>query len=105
MTASRFQPGQSGNPAGRRLGSRNKLSEGFVEALFADFEAHGVEAIQRTREEKPDVYIRVIASLLPKEIKVEAVSDMTDDQLEARISSLSAALNFGMGNLKPRGNA
>jgi hypothetical protein len=45
------------------------------------------------------------AGLLPKEIKVEAVSDLTDDQLEARISSLSAALNFGMGNLKPRGNA
>lgn len=105
MTASRFQPGQSGNPSGRRLGSRNKLSEAFVEALFQDFKAHGVEAIQRTRQESPEVYVKVIASLLPKEVKAGAVSDLTDDQLEARISSLSAALNLGLGTLKPRGSA
>ena len=36
--------------------------------LCADFEAARAEAIERCRLERPDVYIRVIASLLPKQV-------------------------------------
>jgi hypothetical protein len=65
---SRFQPGQSGNPAGRPKGSRHRLSEALLRDLCADFEENGMAAIVRCRVEDPSTYVRLIASLLPKQI-------------------------------------
>jgi len=64
----RFKPGQSGNPAGRPKGARQKLERRFLLALLKDFKAEGAEAIKKTREDKPDAYLNVIAKVLPKEI-------------------------------------
>ncbi|WP_051625856.1 DUF5681 domain-containing protein [Kozakia baliensis] len=64
-----FKPGQSGNPAGRQKGTRNKLSEEFVSALFNDFQENGVEAIMAMRQEKPNEYVKVIASLIPAQFQ------------------------------------
>lgn len=90
-----FQVGQVANPAGRPKGSRNKLGEAFLEALHADFEQHGAETIQRVREERPQDYLKVVASLLPRELKVETVADLPDDQLDERIGALIDALGLG----------
>jgi hypothetical protein len=64
----RFKPGQSGNPAGRPKGSRNKLGEQFLKKLEADFKRHGEEVIQAVRLEKPDVYLKVVAQIVPKQM-------------------------------------
>lgn len=69
-----WQPGQSGNPAGRPKGARNKLTESFLDALLADFIAsqddktQGAAAIADMRKEKPGDYAKMIAALLAKEL-------------------------------------
>jgi hypothetical protein len=67
---SRWKPGESGNPKGRPKGSRNKLGEDFLKMLAADFEEHGSAVIEKVRETKPEVYLRVVADLLPRDFKI-----------------------------------
>jgi SepF-like predicted cell division protein (DUF552 family) len=87
----KFKPGQSGNPAGKPQGARNKLSNAFLEAMRKDFEEHGEAAIRVARIEKPTEYLRTIASIIPKEFEIthtNAVKELSDDELEAFISQL-----------------
>jgi hypothetical protein len=90
----KFQPGQSGNPKGRPKGARNALGELFLEAMHDDFLEHGAAAIIAVRTEKPDQYLKVVASILPKDlnINVNQTDHMTDEQLVERIRSLDAAI-------------
>lgn len=90
----RFEPGNPGRPKG----SRNKLGEAFIEALHDDFNEHGVVAIQSMRGTDPGGYVRVIASLLPKEFKIETTSDLTDEQLDARIRTLASLVEVGVAD-------
>lgn len=92
-----WKPGQSGNPAGRPKGSRNKLAEDFVAVLYEDFQKNGRAAIQKCREDSPETYVKVIAGLLPREmhIKDSPLEDMSDDDIRdalARIAALRTAL-------------
>lgn len=84
----RFGPGNPGKPKG----SRHALGEAFVKALHDDFQEHGVETIQKVRLEKPDAYVKVVASLLPKEFKIETVSELTDEQLDAKLRQFATLL-------------
>ena len=56
-----------------------------------DFEKHGTEVIERVRIEKPEAYIKVIASLLPKDLNlnVAKLDDLSDEQLLERLRSLT----------------
>jgi len=85
-----FKPGNPGRPKG----SRNKLGEAFVQALQESFEKHGPETIEKVRVEKPDQYLKVIASLLPKqlEIKEGAFDGLGDDELAALVAAARSAL-------------
>ena len=92
-----WKPGQSGNPAGKPKGARNKLGEDFIQALHEDFQEHGMAAVVAVRTEKPDAYLKVIASLLPKELKITNESDLTDEQLIERIRQLDAVIRPFLG--------
>lgn len=91
----KWQKGVSANPAGRPRGARNKLGEAFIQALADDFDEHGIAAIQVVRAEKPDQYLKVIASLLPKDVNLNLTNnlgELSDDELLGEIRKLHASL-------------
>src|SRR5205823_3162388 len=89
MPTNLWQPGVSGNPAGRLRGSRNKLSEAVVCALLRDFSKHGEKAIARVRRDQPGIYLKVPALSIPRQDKLEhtnTIKTMTDEEIESAIA-------------------
>ena len=88
----RFISGNIGG--GRPKGARNKLGEAFVSDMLADWEEHGAVVIAQVREEKPDQYLKVVASVLPKElnVKVSELDELSDEQLQRQLAHVVAQL-------------
>ena len=86
----RFITGNNGG--GRPMGARNKLSEQFIHDIYASWQAHGKAAIREMIETKPSEYVKVVASLLPKELNIDhsGLEDLTDKQLVQRLKALTA---------------
>jgi hypothetical protein len=97
-----FVAGQCANPAGRPKGSRHKLGEAFIQAMLNDFEEHGSKVVEAVRTEQPAQYLKVVASILPKELNIRttATEEMSDDDLAlgiAALQSILAAQSAGTG--------
>jgi hypothetical protein len=86
---------------GRLRGSRNKLSEAVICALYRDFSKHGEKAIAKVRRDQPGVWLKVLAMLIPRDHTVQhsnPIKDLTDEQLEAAIEYIEAALAAKAGD-------
>jgi hypothetical protein len=73
--------------------SRQRLAETMVASLYADWCEHGVTAIEKVRQERPADYLKIIASIIPKEVHVRerSLEDMSDEELFAAIDMLRNA--------------
>src|SRR5262249_25522106 len=67
-TCGRVVTGNKFGCAGRPLGSKVRLSEKFLSELGKNFNKHGAKVIQQVRKNSPEIYLRVIAQLVPKEM-------------------------------------
>src|SRR5215475_7766179 len=88
--ATQFQPGRP-KTGGRRKGSRDRIATALLEAIAKDFEQFGGEAIIIARKERPVEYLRVVASLLPREFEVTTTNitaELSDEELEVLIEQV-----------------
>ncbi len=76
-TSTSWKPGQTGNPAGRPKGTKDAINKAFVDDVTKDWRECGKEALERARKERPAEYVRMVASLLPKDqnLRVESSTD------------------------------
>jgi hypothetical protein len=62
-----FQPGGPGGP-GRPKGAKNRLGERYLCDLEEAWKEHGAEVIRSVIESDPATFLKVVASLVPKEL-------------------------------------
>lgn len=68
--STKWKPGQSGNPLGRPQGARSKFAEAACADALADWTANGAATLERVRATDPSTYLRVLFSIIPKDIAV-----------------------------------
>ena len=91
-----FRQGVSGNPHGNRHRTRHLLNQEFMQALLLNFRHQGKKAIEKVARNQPAVYLKILALLVPREMKVEhtnSIKAMSDEQLEAAIEALQAMID------------
>lgn len=72
-----FPPGRSGNPAGRPKGARSKFSDAFFADVAQVWQEEGMTALKSVAMNDPGTFIRVCASLVPKQFKAELTDQRT----------------------------
>jgi len=76
--ATRFQPGQSGNPAGRPKGARNVISQRFLEDMLTVWNEPnergnktGIDAIREIAKTRPGQFVAAVGNLVPREFSLD----------------------------------
>ena len=67
----KFQPGVSGNPHGRPKGSKNKVSEDFVQAYAKIFAEKGEEVLRDLAENDKATFAKIGAGFVPKDFNMD----------------------------------
>ncbi len=94
-SAMTFKQGVSGNPHGNRHRTRHLLNQEFMQALLLNFRHQGKKAIEKVARTQPAAYLKILALLVPRELKVEqsqGVKAMSDEQIEQAIEAIQTML-------------
>lgn len=74
-----WKPGQTGNPKGRPVAARQRLTDSFIRDLSAHYAQHGAEIITRVAEEDPVAYMNIVARFIPKETELTITGNVNLD--------------------------
>jgi hypothetical protein len=74
--------------------AKKTLGDEFLAAVRADFRAHGAGVIASVRADKPDQYLKIVLSVLPKDfdVTINHLDALSDDEIRQRIRGLEAVL-------------
>ena len=86
-----WKKGQSGNPYGRPLGSRQKVNERFLHDFASVWNVHGRKALVACAKDDPSTFVRVAAALLPAKVDLD-IANRSDRTLEAVQADIAAAI-------------
>lgn len=94
----RFLPGHNYSQ-GKSRGARNRVGSALLHAIADDFEVHGIDVVQKVREDRPVDYLKICISLLPKDLtlNINPMVEMSDDELHARMLDLDDTLTSHIG--------
>ena len=78
----------------RRKRARKTLGDDFLAAVRADFRAYGAGVIAEVRADKPDQYLKIVLSVLPKDFDatINQMDGLSDDEIRSRIRALEAVV-------------
>ena len=84
----------SAAPKPRPKRTKKTLGDDFLAAVRADFRAHGAGVIAEVRADKPDQYLKIVLSVLPKDfdVAVNHLDALSDEEIRSRIRGLEAVL-------------
>ena len=86
-------PALSESPRERPKASWSKLGEAFMTELTRSWETHGKDAIGKIADQKPEVYVKLVASFVTKDVEPQtgAFDDVSDAELATFITAARAA--------------
>lgn len=71
--------GQTGNPKGRPIAARQRLTDAFIKDLSEHYSRCGAEIITRVAEQDPVAYMNIVARFIPKETEITINSSINLD--------------------------
>ncbi|TSE03900.1 hypothetical protein C1D09_025005 [Mesorhizobium intechi] len=79
-------------PKPRPKRTKKTLGDDFLAAVRADFRAHGAGVIAEVRADKPDQYLKIVLSVLPRDfdVAINHLDALSDEEIRSRIRSLEA---------------
>jgi hypothetical protein len=95
----KLTPGTGGRPAG----SRNRLTGAFLHKLADDFEQHGDAVIRIARIERPVEYLKIVASILPRELAINdaKLGDMSEEEVAALLETVRELRSKTLATAEP----
>ena len=66
----KWKPGESGNPSGRPLGSKQKIAEAIIRDISTAWQTHGATVLDRMATEEPAKFAQLAAGLIPRDLSV-----------------------------------
>ena len=74
--------------------TKKTLGDDFLAAVRADFRTHGAGVIAEVRADKPDQYLKIVLSVLPRDfdVAINQLDALSDEEIRSRIRHLEAVL-------------
>jgi hypothetical protein len=95
----RWKKGQSGNPRGRKVGSRNKLRDEFFIHLSNAWTKYGEAALMTCAMTTPTEFCRMVAHLMPRDVEIAVTQSIKLERMPtSELRAILARYRHDHGN-------